>query len=135
MLALLLLLATVAACSGTASVPSVPPDAASPILGVDALTATKLDISVRRGGTFSIVVPSNPDLSYHWRLVHDKTRLEWVAQHHVSANGAVWASNEGLDVFVFRALAPGETSVGLQTIGPDQQTMTASQTYLVTVSN
>lgn len=80
-------------------------------------------ITVKAGETFDLVVPSNPSTGYRWDIIPelDETRIEFVAQDYVAEEPVV-AGSGGVDVWTFRALDPGDTTIVLGYYPPGDQT-------------
>lgn len=80
-------------------------------------------ITVKAGETFDLVVPSNPSTGYRWDIIPelDETRIEFVAQDYVAEEPVV-AGSGGVDVWTFRALNPGDTTIVLGYYPPGDQT-------------
>jgi predicted secreted protein len=80
-------------------------------------------ITVAAAETFEIVVPSNPSTGYHWEVIPelDANLLEFVAQDYV-AEQPIAPGSGGVDVWTFRAVSPGETTIVLGYYPPDSET-------------
>ncbi len=93
--------------------------------GVAAPTATKqmetvaLDtrddtLTVEPGQEFAVALESNPTSGFEWSQVHDEDMLQLVDHAYVQEEpeeGMVGV--KGMEYFVFRALEPGNTEIGL----------------------
>lgn len=80
-------------------------------------------ITVKAGATFDLVVPSNPSTGYHWDIIPelDGKLIEFVAQDYV-AEEPVMAGSGGMDVWTFRALEAGDTTIVLGFYPPGNET-------------
>ena len=71
-------------------------------------------ITVPAGETFDLVLPSNPSTGYHWDILPelDTNLVEFVQQNYF-AEQPVAPGSGGMDVWTFRAVNPGSTTVAL----------------------
>jgi predicted secreted protein len=71
-------------------------------------------IEVNAGNEFKIVIESNPSTGYQWKLVGalDETIVQFVSNEY-RASEPVMPGSGGSDVWVFRAVAAGETTITL----------------------
>ena len=71
-------------------------------------------ISVRTGETFDLVVPSNSSTGYRWNIVPevDENLVEFISQDYI-AEEPVMPGSGGVDVWTFRALNAGDTTIVL----------------------
>lgn len=69
-------------------------------------------IVVNPGGTFEIVLPSNPSTGYRWQLVRelDANILQLMEQAYVEQQ-PVMPGSGGVEVWTFRAVNPGDTTI------------------------
>jgi inhibitor of cysteine peptidase len=74
----------------------------------------QVSIETSAGKEFKVILPSNPSTGYHWEIVGelDKNVVEFVSQDY-RADEPVLAGSGGSDVWVFKAVAPGETTITL----------------------
>lgn len=88
--------------------------------------APRLDISepgksieVAAGNEFKIVIESNPSTGYHWDLVGalDESIIQFVSRDY-RADEPVMPGSGGKDVWVFKAIAAGETTITLGNFPP-----------------
>ncbi|HEX5809668.1 MAG TPA: protease inhibitor I42 family protein [Anaerolineales bacterium] len=102
--------------------PTLPPTA-EPTSSLPEPTDFTQLITVKAGETFDLVVPSNPSTGYRWDLIPelDETRIEFVAQDYIAEEPVIPGSG-GVDVWTFRALTPGDTTVVLGYYPPGDQT-------------
>jgi len=79
------------------------------------LTNTKAPIEVSVGDEFTITVKTFIDPNYHWEVAKelDGSIVEYVWKDHISDDPKNANSNSGKDVWRFKALAPGETTITL----------------------
>ncbi|HEX6033842.1 MAG TPA: protease inhibitor I42 family protein [Anaerolineales bacterium] len=80
-------------------------------------------ITVKAGETFDLVVPSNPSTGYHWDIVPelDGNLIAFVAQDY-TAGEPVMPGSGGVDVWTFRALNAGDTTIVLGYFPPGNET-------------
>jgi len=71
-------------------------------------------IEVTAGNEFKIIIESNPSTGYHWDLVGalDESIVQFVSRDY-RADEPVIPGSGGKDVWVFQALAAGETTITL----------------------
>ena len=107
-----ILLSGCATSSSTPS-PTLPPTAASPTILPEPSDPTQL-ITVKRGETFNIVVPSNASTGYHWEIIPelDETIVQSAERGYI-AQQPILAGSGGMDVWAFRAVGAGETTIVL----------------------
>lgn len=96
---------TLAACGGKAAKPAVEP------LNI---SEPGKSIEVAAGNEFKIVIESNPSTGYHWDLVGalDESIIQFVSRDY-RADEPVMPGSGGKDVWVFQAVAAGETTITL----------------------
>lgn len=94
-----------AACGGKATEPAVEP------LNI---SEPGKSIEVAAGNEFKIVIESNPSTGYHWDLVGalDESIVQFVSRDY-RADEPVMPGSGGKDVWVFQAVAAGETTITL----------------------
>lgn len=75
------------------------------------------------GSEFKIVIDSNPTTGYHWELVGemDENIVEFVSRDY-RADTPQTVGSGGVDVWVFKALAVGETTIMLGYYPPGDST-------------
>ena len=71
-------------------------------------------IEVTAGNEFKIVIESNPSTGYQWKVVGalDETIVQFVSNEY-RASEPVALGSGGSDVWVFRAIAAGKTTITL----------------------
>jgi predicted secreted protein len=88
------------------------------------------------GNEFKIIIASNPSTGYHWELVEelDETTVQFVSREY-RASEPVLAGSGGVDVWVFNAVSPGETSITLGYYPPANDPVEPQQIveFIVTV--
>ena len=106
-------LLTSCATSSSTPTPTLPATAETPNTLPEPTDRTQL-ITVKSGETFDLVLPSNSSTGYRWNLAHelDANILEFVKQCYI-AQKPVLAGSGGVDVWTFRAVNPGDTSIVL----------------------
>ncbi|MFN8384661.1 MAG: protease inhibitor I42 family protein [Anaerolineales bacterium] len=72
------------------------------------------------GEEFKIILDSNPTTGYHWEVVGelDKGVVEFVSKNY-KADGLQVTGSGGKDVWVFKAVAAGTTTITLGNYPPD----------------
>jgi inhibitor of cysteine peptidase len=118
-----LLLTGCAAISSTPTpTPPLPPTAETPTTLPEPTDHTQL-ITVPAGETFELVVPSNPSTGYHWNILAelDASLVEFVQQNFL-AQEPVAPGSGGVDVWTFRAISPGDTTIVLGYYPPTSET-------------
>lgn len=78
-------------------------------------------IEVTAGNEFKIVIDSNPSTGYHWELVGDLDErvIQFVSKDY-RADEPVMPGSGGSDVWVFKAVVAGETTITLGYYPPAQ---------------
>ena len=94
-----------AACGGKATEPAVEP------LNI---SEPGKSIEVAAGNEFKIFIDSNPSTGYHWDLIGalDESIVQFVSRDY-RADEPVMPGSGGKDVWVFQAVAAGETTITL----------------------
>lgn len=121
-----LLIATILLTGCTTSAPTptatLPPTAETPNPLPEPTDPTQL-ITVKAGETFELVLSSNPSTGYHWKIIPelDGNRVELVGQNYI-AEQPVAPGSGGVDVWTFRALNAGDTTIVLGYYSPDDET-------------
>lgn len=90
-------------------------------------------LSAEAGKEFKIILDSNPTTGYHWEIVGalDESVVEFVSKNY-KADGLQTTGSGGKDVWVFKAVATGETTITLGNYPPDP-TADAEQTITFNV--
>jgi predicted secreted protein len=101
-----------AACGGKATEPAVEP------LNI---SEPGKSIEVAAGNEFKIIIESNPSTGYHWELIGnlDDRLIQFVSKEYRASEPVLMGSG-GKDVWVFKALAAGETKIVLGHYPPAQ---------------
>ncbi len=75
------------------------------------------------GKEFKIILDSNPTTGYHWEVIGelDESVVTFVSKNY-KADGLQLTGSGGLDVWVFKAEAPGETIIALGYYPPGAST-------------
>jgi inhibitor of cysteine peptidase len=116
------LLASCGTSSSTATqTPTIPP-VETPSTLSEPTDHTQL-ITVKAGETFELVVPSNPSTGYHWDTLPelDVNVVEFVGQDYIPEQ-PIKPGSGGVDVWTFRAVNAGETTIALGYYPPDIDT-------------
>lgn len=95
-----------------------PTDAPVPHLEISDAGKT---IEVAAGSEFKIVIESNPSTGYHWELIGNlnDALIQFISKDY-RASEPVMPGSGGKDVWVFKALAAGETKIVLGNYPPAQ---------------
>ena len=117
MAAILLTACATSSSTPTATLPPPPVETESTVL--EPTDHTQL-IVVTAGETFDLVLPSNPSTGYHWEIVPelDATIVEFAEQNYF-ADQPVAPGSGGMDVWTFRAISPGDTTIVFGYYPPD----------------
>ena len=117
-----LILLTGCGTSTPTPTPTLPPTAETPNTLPEPTDPTEL-ITVNAGEAFELVVPSNPSTGYQWDIVPelDVNIVEFVAQDYL-AEEPVMPGSGGVDVWTFRALNTGDTTIVLGYYPPGNDT-------------
>lgn len=93
--------------------------------------ARQLDATA--GQEFKIILDSNPTTGYHWEVMGelDEGVVQFVSKNY-KTDGMQLTGSGGLDVWVFKAVAVGETTIALGYYPPDASAQ-AEQTITFTV--
>ena len=76
-------------------------------------------INVKAGKTFSISLDSNPSTGYHWELEKSiDTKLVKLQKSEYKAPETNMVGAGGKEIFVFKALKPGSTTIYLKYVRP-----------------
>jgi predicted secreted protein len=78
-------------------------------------------LEVAAGNEFKIIIESNPSTGYHWELIGnlDDRLIQFVSKEYRASEPVLMGSG-GKDVWVFKALAAGETKIVLGHYPPAQ---------------
>ena len=102
--------------------PTLPPTAETPNPLPEPTDPTQL-ITVPPGETFDIVLPSNSSTGYRWDILPelDVNLLELVGQNYIAEQPVIPGSG-GVEVWTFRAISPGDTTIALGYFPPSNET-------------
>lgn len=91
-------------------------------------------IEVAAGNEFKIVIDANPSTGYHWEIIGelDEDILQFVLKEY-RADEPVMPGSGGKDVWVFKAIAPGETTIVLGYYPPSNDPVEPAQTVTFTI--
>lgn len=125
---LLVITLVLSACSGK----STGAEEEKPIMNISD-PAKNLEASA--GNEFKIIIDSNPSTGYHWEIVGDvdKSIVEFISKDY-RASEPVMPGSGGVDVFIFKALKPGETHITLGYYPPSNDPLEPQQTATFTVT-
>jgi inhibitor of cysteine peptidase len=78
-------------------------------------------IEVAAGSEFKIIIESNPSTGYQWKMMNelDESILQFVSMDY-RADEPVMPGSGGADVWIFKAIAAGETKIVLGHYPPGQ---------------
>ena len=73
--------------------------------------------------TFDLVVPANSSTGYHWKIITqlDSNVVEFVTEDYV-AQEPIMPGSGGMDVWTFRGINPGDTTIELGYYPPSNET-------------
>ena len=110
------------ATSSPTPTPTFPPTAETPSSLPEPTDHTQL-ITVKTGETFTLVVPSNSSTGYRWNIVPelDGNIVEFVTQDYL-AQEPVMPGSGGVDLWTFRAVNAGDTTIVLGYYPPSNET-------------
>lgn len=80
-------------------------------------------ITVKAGETFDLLVPSNSSTGYHWEIIPelDVNIVAFVEQGYIPEE-PVMPGSGGMDVWTFRAINAGDTTIALGYYPPGNDT-------------
>jgi inhibitor of cysteine peptidase len=91
-------------------------------------------INVKAGGEFKIIIEANPTTGYHWEIVGalDESMMQFVSRDYRASEPALIGSG-GNDVWVFKALAAGTSTITLGYYPPSNDPVEPEQTIEITI--
>jgi inhibitor of cysteine peptidase len=93
-----------------------------------------IQIETRAGQEFKIILESNPSTGYHWEIIGElDASIVELASREYRADLPITAGSGGSDVFVFRAVGPGETTITLGYYPPSNDPIDPEQLRAFTV--
>ncbi len=118
--ALLISCATLLPTSTSTSLPNPTPEEPNVL---PATTDPSQPITTKPGETFDIVLSSNPTTGYHWNLIgeSDANVVQLIGQDYISQQPVLVGSG-GVDVWTFRAINAGDTTIVLGYYPPGNET-------------
>jgi inhibitor of cysteine peptidase len=80
-------------------------------------------ITATSGEAFDIVLPSNSSTGYRWHIIPelDENIVQFVEQGYIAEQPVIPGSG-GMDIWTFRAVSPGETTIVLGYYPPTSDT-------------
>jgi inhibitor of cysteine peptidase len=94
------------------------------------------NLEATAGNEFKIIIDSNPTTGYHWEIVGelDANVIEFIS-NDFRGSEPVMPGSGGVDVWVFKAVAAGETKITLGYYPPSNDPVEPQQkvTFTVTV--
>ena len=93
------------------------------------------NLEATAGNEFKIIIDSNPSTGYHWEIVGevDENIVEFISNDY-RADEPVMPGSGGVDVWVFKAIAAGETHITLGYYPPSNDPVEPQQTVTFTVT-
>lgn len=93
--------------------PTLPPTAETPSTLPEPTDPTQM-VTVKAGEAFELVVPANSSTGYRWNILPelDENIVQFVEQNYISDQPVIPGSG-GMDVWIFRAVSAGDTTVVL----------------------
>jgi predicted secreted protein len=121
-LLLVTILLTGCASSSFTPTPTLPPTVETPNTLPEPTDPTQL-ITIKSGETFELLVPSNSSTGYHWEIIPelDMNTVEFVEQSYMPEE-PVMPGSGGMDVWTFRAVNAGDTTIVLGYYPPGNDT-------------
>jgi predicted secreted protein len=92
-------------------------------------------IETSPGREFKVVIDSNPSTGYQWEIVGelDGKVVELVGKEYQSTSQPGLVGGGGIDIWTFKAVGPGETTITLGSYPPSNDATQPSQTETFTV--
>jgi len=92
-------------------------------------------IETSPGSEFKVVIDSNPTTGYHWEIIGelDANVVELVGKEYQSTSQPGLVGGGGIDIWTFRAVGPGETTITLGSFPPSNDDTTPAQIESFTV--
>lgn len=92
-------------------------------------------IQASPGSQFKVVIDSNPSTGYHWEIVGelDASVVELVSREYQSTSQPGLVGGGGVDIWTFKAVGPGETTITLGSYPPSNDATQPAQTEAFTV--
>ncbi len=92
-------------------------------------------IQTSPGSEFKVVIDSNPSTGYHWEIIGelDANVVELVGKEYQSTSQPGLVGGGGIDIWTFKAVGPGETTITLGSFPPSSDATTPTQTEAFTV--
>lgn len=108
--------------SSSTATPTLPPTAETPNSLPEPTDPTRL-ITAKAGETLDIIVPANLSTGYHWELIGelDENVVEFVTREYIAQQPVIPGSG-GVDVWTFRAVSAGDTTITLGYYPPGNET-------------
>jgi inhibitor of cysteine peptidase len=112
-------------CATSSSTPTPtfpPPPVETQNILLEPTDPTQL-MTVKAGETFDLVVPSNPSTGYHWDIIPelDANLVKFLEQNYF-AEQPVMPGSGGMEVWTFRAVNAGDTTIVLGYYAPGNTT-------------
>lgn len=81
------------------------------LMGAIFLLQSEEILKVKKGATFSIVLPANPSTGYVWELTFNSTYIQLVDRNYEPYNETGLLGEGGEETFQFLAVASGKTEI------------------------
>ncbi len=92
-------------------------------------------VEVTAGKMFTLTLESNPSTGYQWEIVQplDETKVKLVEQlYNAAKTDRVGAA--GVELWVFKAVAPGETTISMKYVRPWEKDVAPVETATFAVT-
>lgn len=90
--------------------------------------------NVKQSQQFQIVLKSNPSTGYSWNVSYNPKYLKLVSQEYVSSNIVGMVGAPGKQIFTFKALKIGETSVTFNYLRTWENQIVKTEQYKVKIA-
>ncbi len=93
------------------------------------------DTEIAVGGTLTVTLEANHTTGFQWQLAHitDETVLEEVSHAYVAPEDQEKVGAGGEEVWVFKGLKEGKSTIGLEYRRPWEQEVEPDQVFVLTV--
>ena len=94
-------------------------------------------IEASAGREFKIIIESNPTTGYHWEILPDsldENIVEFVSTEYESTSAPGMLGGGGVDIWTFKGINPGETSIMLGYYPPSNRPTEPEETETFRVS-
>jgi inhibitor of cysteine peptidase len=93
------------------------------------------NLEATAGTEFKIILDSNPSTGYHWEIGEDmdESIVQFISMGY-EAGGLLAPGAGGTDIWIFKAIQPGETHITLLYYPPSNEPVEPQQTVTFTVT-